>query len=303
MSHTIVPYSASYCVHCTSDPAIAPLAHGLIPYKMGDRFMVISAGPVPSMEDAQSASQDDGVGQSRTRSLSVTDRIRSAILSGDFAPGERLREVQLSETLGVSRTPIRSALQALASEGLLDYAPNRGYAVRSFQTAEIVDAYEIRAMMEALAARFAAERGLTDAERRVVEGALADGDALLAKGSLQDEDRVTYGAINFAFHDAIHSAARCRMLGEMIRLCQSVAPSSHRNIVAFEFEDVRRRHDDHHRIYDAILARDSYRAEILMREHVASVRSSLVRSMLKRGSGSPASGAAGTVADRARAVS
>jgi GntR family transcriptional regulator of vanillate catabolism len=265
--------------------------------------MVIAAGPVPSMEDAQSASQDDGVGQSRTRSLSVTDRIRSAILSGDFAPGERLREVQLSETLGVSRTPIRSALQALASEGLLDYAPNRGYAVRSFQTAEIVDAYEIRAMMEALAARFAAERGLTDAERRVVEGALADGDALLAKGSLQDEDRVTYGAINFAFHDAIHSAARCRMLGEMIRLCQSVAPSSHRNIVAFEFEDVRRRHDDHHRIYDAILARDSYRAEIIMREHVASVRSSLVRSMLKRGSGSPASGAAGTVADRARAVS
>jgi GntR family transcriptional regulator, vanillate catabolism transcriptional regulator len=250
---------------------------------MNDRLMVAAAGPVRSMEDAQSASQDDGAGQSRTRSLSVADRIRSAILSGDVAPGERLREVQLSVTLGVSRTPIRSALQALASEGLLDYAPNRGYAVRSFQTAEIVDAYEIRAMMEALAARFAAERGLSDAGGRVIEGALADGDLLLAKGSLRDEDRVTYGAINFAFHDAIHSAARCRMLGEMIRLCQSVAPSSHRNIVAFEFDDVRRRHDDHHRIYDAILARDSYRAEILMREHVASVRSSLVKSMLKRG--------------------
>ncbi len=138
-------------------------------------------------------------------------------------------------------------------------------------------------MMEALAARFAAERGLGDTERATIEAALAEGDRLLAKGSLVDEDRVTYGAINFAFHDAIHAAARCRMLGEMIRLCQSVAPSSlHRNIVAFEFDDVRRRHDDHHRIYDAILARDSYRAEILMREHVASVRSSLVRSMLKR---------------------
>lgn len=262
--------------------------------------MVVAAGPGPSMEDAQSENQDDGVGQSRTRSLSVTDRIRSAILSGEFAPGERLREVQLSETLGVSRTPIRSALQALASEGLLDYAPNRGYAVRSFQTAEVVDAYEIRAMMEALAARFAAERGLTDAERRVIEGALADGDHLLSNGSLKDEDRVTYGAINFAFHDAIHSAARCRMLGEMIRLCQSVAPSSHRNIVAFEFDDVRRRHDDHHRIYDAILARDSYRAEILMREHVASVRSSLMRSMFNRSAGTtpPAKALSATSAAR-----
>ncbi|MGQ3353276.1 MAG: GntR family transcriptional regulator [Phreatobacter sp.] len=256
------------------------------------------------MEDAPTASQDDGLAPNRTRSLSVADRIRSAILSGDFAPGEKLREVHLSETLGVSRTPIRSALQALAAEGLLDYAPNRGYAVRSFQTAEIVDAYEIRAMMEALAARFAAERGLSDAERAVIEGALADGDRLLAKGSLHDDDRVTYGSINFAFHDAIHSAARCRMLGEMIRLCQSVAPSSHRNIVAFEFDDVRRRHDDHHRIYDAILARDSYRAEILMREHVASVRSSLVRSMLKRAAGStPPSSPTPGASDRLSAAS
>ncbi len=245
------------------------------------------AGDLPQpadglMDDTPHPSLDESLAPSRTRSLSVADRIRSAILSGDFAPGEKLREVHLSETLGVSRTPIRSALQALAAEGLLDYAPNRGYAVRSFQTAEIVDAYEIRAIMEALAARFAAERGLGDTERATIEAALAEGDRLLAKGSLVDEDRVTYGAINFAFHDAIHAAARCRMLGEMIRLCQSVAPSSHRNIVAFEFDDVRRRHDDHHRIYDAILARDSYRAEILMREHVASVRSSLVRSMLKR---------------------
>ena len=89
--------------------------------------------------------------QAATRSLSVTDRIRSAILSGDYAPGARLHEVRLSENLGVSRTPIRSALQSLASEGLLEYTPNRGYSVRQFRTSEIVDAYEIRAMLESLA--------------------------------------------------------------------------------------------------------------------------------------------------------
>lgn len=221
-----------------------------------------------------------------TRSLSVTERIRTAILSGEFEAGERLHEVRLSERLGVSRTPVRSALQSLASGGLLDYAPNRGYAVRRFSTAEIVDAYEIRAMMEALAARFAAERGLPDAEREAIERVLAEGDELLARTQLKEEvgeeERIAYSAINGTFHEAIHSAARCRMLTDMMRLCHSVPHASHHNVVSFEHMDVRRRHDDHHRIYDAILACDAYRAEMLMREHVASVKTSLVRALSGR---------------------
>ncbi len=217
-----------------------------------------------------------------TRSLSVADRIRAAILSGEFEAGARLHEIKLAEQLGVSRTPVRSALQSLASDGLLDYAPNRGYSVRHFQTSEIVDAYEIRTMLEALAARFTAERGLTDDERAAIENALAEGDRVLAKPDLCDEDRINYGAINFAFHDTIHTASRCRMLGETIRFCHSIPQSSHRNVVAFEYYDVRRRHDDHHRIYAAILVRDPYRAELLMREHVASVKTALIRSLSSR---------------------
>ncbi len=220
--------------------------------------------------------------RSATRSLSVADQIRASILSGEFSPGERLHEIRLSQRLGVSRTPIRSALQSLASEGLLDYTPNRGYSIRRFETPEIVDAYEIRATLEALAARFAAERGLSAEERATVEAALADGDALFTGRELKDEDRIAYGAINFTFHETIHAAARCRILVDMVRLCQSVPQSSHRNIVAFEYYDVRRRHDDHHRIYDAILMRDAIRAEMLMREHVASVRAGLVRALSGR---------------------
>ncbi len=225
---------------------------------------------------------EDAEPRAATRSLSVTERIRTAVLGGEFEAGSRLHEVRLSELLGVSRTPVRSALQSLASEGLLEYAPNRGYAVRRFSTAEIVDAYEIRAMMEALAARFAAERDLPEAERAAIERALAEGDDLLAHAELGEAERIAYSAINTAFHEAIHSAGRCRMLGDMIRLCHSVPHSSHRNVVSFEHMDVRRRHDDHHRIYDAILACDAYRAEVLMREHVASVKTSLVRALSGR---------------------
>lgn len=214
--------------------------------------------------------------------LSVTDRLREAILGGEIATGVRLNEVRLSQMLEVSRTPVRAALQALAGEGLLDYVPNRGFLVRTFPLSEIVDAYDIRAQLEGLATRFAAERGLNAQDREVVEQALADGDALLNKGVFETGDMSRYRIINGKFHDTILGAAKNRMLGEMIRICHHVPVSSNRNIVAFEHRNVRRRHDDHHRIYEAILAREPHRAEALMREHVAGIKSSLVNSLKLR---------------------
>lgn len=223
----------------------------------------------------------DGPASTRTgtRSLSVMDQLREAILSGACAAGGRLNEVHISQTLAVSRTPVRAALQALAGEGLLDYAPNRGFTVREFQLREIVDAYEIRATLEGLAARFAAERGLNGEEQAVVEQSLADGEKLLRRGSFKSGDLSAYRIINGNFHDTILSAAQNRMLGEMIRICHNVPMSSSRNIVAFEYNDVRRRHDDHHRIYEAISSREPWRAEVLMREHVAGIKTSLVRNL------------------------
>src|SRR6476659_1136260 len=119
------------------------------------------------------------------RALSVMDQIREAILGGSLGAGERLNEVRLSKTLAVSRTPVRAALQALAGEGLLDYAPNRGFTVREFPLDAIVDAYEIRASLEGVAARFAAERGLSPDEKATIERSLRAGDRLLERGSFE----------------------------------------------------------------------------------------------------------------------
>jgi GntR family transcriptional regulator of vanillate catabolism len=216
------------------------------------------------------------------RALSVMDQIREAILGGMVNAGERLNEVRLSRTLSVSRTPVRAALQALAGEGLLDYAPNRGFSVREFPLDAIVDAYDIRASLEGLAARFAAERGLSPDERLVVERSLVAGDKLLERGSFEAGDLTIYRGINGDFHDTLLAAARNRMLAEMIRICHHVPVSSSRNIVAFEHRNVRRRHDDHHRIYDAVMSREPWRAEMLMREHVSSVKASLIKSLTER---------------------
>src|ERR1700732_3161382 len=216
------------------------------------------------------------------RALSVMDQIREAILGGTVVTGERLNEVRLSRMLAVSRTPVRAALQALAGEGLLDYAPNRGFTVREFPLSAIVDAYEIRASLEGVAARFAAERGLRPDETAIIERSLAAGDKLLQRGSFEAGDLTIYRGINGDFHDTMLAAARNRMLGEMIRICHHVPVSSSRNIVAFEYRDVRRRHDDHHRIYEAILAQEPWRAEMLMREHVSSVKASMLRVLTER---------------------
>jgi GntR family transcriptional regulator, vanillate catabolism transcriptional regulator len=216
------------------------------------------------------------------RALSVMDQIRESILGGSVVTGERLNEVRLSRTLAVSRTPVRAALQALAGEGLLDYEPNRGFSVREFPLDAVVDAYEIRASLEGVAVRFAAERGLSGEEKAIVERSLAAGDKLLERGSFETGDLTIYRGINGDFHDTLLAAARNRMLGEMIRICHHVPVSSSRNIVAFEHRDVRRRHDDHHRIYEAIVAQEPWRAEMLMREHVSSVKASLIRSLAER---------------------
>jgi GntR family transcriptional regulator of vanillate catabolism len=212
-----------------------------------------------------------------TRSASIAEVLRNAVLAGEFAPGERLREVVLSERLRVSRTPIRAALQALAGEGLLVHNPNRGYHVREYSVDDIVQAYEIRASLEGLAARRAAQLGMEQEERSIVEQALREGDALFEKGMLTAEDRSVYGAINDAVHSAVHAAGKSRMLKDLLRVTHQVAPSSHRNVIAFDFNDVRRRHDDHHRIYEAILCRDGGRAEMIMRDHVESVKVQLLR--------------------------
>ena len=216
---------------------------------------------------------------SSTRFESVVETLRAAILAGEFQAGERLHEVKLTARLGVSRTPVRAALQKLASEGLLDYTPNRGYTLRELSISEVISAYEVRAVLEGLAARLSAERGLNDGAIATLQQALRDGDDLLRNGQITDDHRAQYSRMNACFHETIHVSAGSRLLNETVYLCQQVPVSSPRYVVAFEERDVRRRHDDHHRIFEAIIGREPWRAEMLMRDHVASVKSSLVRSL------------------------
>ncbi len=91
------------------------------------------------------------------RELAV-ERLRDAMLDGQLRPGERLVERVLCERLGVSRTVVREALRHLETEGLVEVIPQQGPAVARLDGAQAAQIYEIRAMLEALAARAASER-------------------------------------------------------------------------------------------------------------------------------------------------
>ncbi len=220
------------------------------------------------------AGQTD-VRRDASRSIAVADHIRNAVLDASLSPGERINEVHLARALGVSRTPTRAALHTLAAEGLVDYAPNRGFTVREFPLAAVSEAYEIRACLEGLACRLASERGLPDEQWSALMKALSDGDEILSHKVLTDADLAAYRAVNVCFHDALLSAARSRMLSDAVRMTLNMPGATHRHIVSFTHRDVRRRHDDHHRIFELVEAGEGWRAEALMREHVSGIRSRL----------------------------
>ena len=123
-----------------------------------------------NLRDADDVEADQA--DARSRALSAADQVRDAILSGSLIPGRRINEVHLARDLGMSRTPTRAALHTLAAEGLIDYERNRGFIVREFPLQAVLDAYEIRASLEGVACRLAAERGLSGAQQQQIEAAL-----------------------------------------------------------------------------------------------------------------------------------
>ncbi len=203
-----------------------------------------------------------------THQRSVTDRLREMIMSGTIPPGRHLLEVPLSRELGVSRTPLRTALTALAQEGLLTYRPNRGYVVRSFSLEEVLDAYAVRGMAEGLACRLAAERGLSAEARATMQRCLDDGDAILAGGELTELGVIPWRTMNDRFHETILVASGNAMLADVITRTLSVPMLSRRVVHWYDFARVRSSHDLHHLIFEAICRRQGDRADNLMREHI-----------------------------------
>jgi GntR family transcriptional regulator of vanillate catabolism len=207
----------------------------------------------------------------------VALRLREMILRGELEPGQRLAEVALAERLGVSRTPIRQALPALAREGLLAVAGRRGYVVRSFSPQDVVDAIETRGLLEGLAARRIAERGAAAELLGKLKKCLTEGDAILGKRRFESADEALYSEMNGRFHALIVEGAASRIVADALAHNDHV-PFASARAVAFSRDPavllpvLNYAHRQHHAIVQALENREAARVEALMREHATPVK-------------------------------
>lgn len=143
--------------------------------------------------------------------IHVYNHIKAAILSRKLAPGKQLVENSISSTLGVSRTPIRNAIKKLSLEGLVDIFPNRGAFVTSPCKDEIIQAYELRAKLEYLAASIAMD--FMDENDFLMIKKIIEEERL---GLTQNKNSEDYVKLNKAFHIAITKKCNNKFLNEFI---------------------------------------------------------------------------------------
>jgi GntR family transcriptional regulator of vanillate catabolism len=197
--------------------------------------------------------------------------LRELIFDGELTPGERVPEVSLAERLGVSRTPLRIALSTLAHEGLLDPLRGGGFVVRAFTRTEVVDAIELRGVLEGTAARFAAERLESEDELAPLEEACAELEEIMADAA--PDLVVRYVPLNESFHAALAQLAKSPPL---VRALANVAalPFASPNALLASHERIPRTREillvaqhQHRVLIEAIRAGHGTRAEEIGREH------------------------------------
>jgi GntR family transcriptional regulator of vanillate catabolism len=216
-----------------------------------------------------------------TQLARATVSIREMILRGRLEGGQRVAEAMLAEVLGMSRTPIRQALPLLAREGLLVESGTRGYVVRTFTRADILDAIDVRGLLEGYAARRITERGAAPDWLAQLRECLKEGDQIFAKGHLVESDEAAYGAMNARFHALIIRAADSAVTSAAIERMESI-PFAAAAAIAFDATDLKSMfdalwiaHQQHYAIFDAFEGGQATRVEFLMREHVNTVKKSI----------------------------
>jgi DNA-binding GntR family transcriptional regulator len=210
---------------------------------------------IPKLTDVSAGAPLD-----HSRGQLVYRSIKDLIRNGSFAPGQRLREVDLAVRLGVSRTPVREALNRLKADGLLALHPMRGFAVAELDRQQVLELYALREFIEGASARFAAQHA-SSPELRSLRAMLEEARRI------DPQDARAHSNLNKRFHAAIGEASHNRYLKEALaRLTDSL------DLICTTAVQVEGRMEEvdleHIAILDAIEARNADRAEKAMRVHV-----------------------------------
>jgi DNA-binding GntR family transcriptional regulator len=200
-------------------------------------------------------------GSSEVLHLAVAQRLRSLIVEGGIAPGQKLNERELAEQLQVSRTPLREALKLLTAEGLVEHLPNRGAIAVQLSADDVAHAFEVMAALEGLSGELACAR-ISDEEIAELQALNFEMRAHHAR-----RDLPAYYRLNARIHQAINRAARNPVLSEVYdRLnarLQALRFSSN-----FDSEKWDAAVRDHDAMIEALVARDGARLRRILVSHM-----------------------------------
>lgn len=196
---------------------------------------------------------------SQSRSEGAYEILIAEIQQGRLKPGTRIREVELAERFGISRTPIRDAILKLESDGLLVHEPRKGAVIKTLGHREVVELYEMREVLEGTAALHAAQHA-SDVEIAELEEL-----NILMRDAAADPQRVS--DINRQFHSVLYYCAHNRYLIDALKnLSNSIAllggttlQAEARTLSAYA---------EHSKIVDKIKLRDGQAAQEAAREHI-----------------------------------
>jgi len=202
----------------------------------------------------------------------AAERLRTLIIEGELAPGARLNERELSERLGVSRTPLREAFRMLASDGLLVQLPNRGAQVVSLSRDDARHAFEVMAALEGLSGELAAAR-VSDhdiAELRALQDEMEQAHAR--------RDLPNYYRVNRAIHDRINAIAGNPILTHTFRTLNARlhALRFRSNLVQAKWDKAVK---EHREMVEALAARNGERLRDLLVKHLRNKQRAVLETM------------------------
>ncbi len=202
----------------------------------------------------------------------IFNTLRDAIVSGELKPGERLMEVSLAEKMGVSRTPVREAVRKLEMEGLVKMTPRRGTHVAEISVKDIIDVLEIRAALDKLATKLAANRIRPEGIRQL------ENIHRQYKAALEKENLSAAIKKDVEFHEAIYNASGNPKL-------VSVAGNLREQIYRFrviymkDFSNAEDVLEEHENILEAMRKGDALKAGNMAEEHIMHQQQSIIQKM------------------------
>jgi len=205
----------------------------------------------------------------------VYEKLKTAILSGELGPEERLTEEHLAENLGVSRTPVREALYKLESEGLIRPLETRGFIVSGDSREEMEELFELRAILEGYALRIISERITEESLHQL--GTFID----KAQAALEARQMGDVFKWNTHFHDHLHE-----LVSDKVRLYRLIVDMRkqvlrHRKVTLQSIEGAQRTLDGHQKILLALHLKEPELCEKTMREHIALAKEDALLTLLK----------------------